>query len=267
LIARKICNQPESKRFDFSFVSYGVRIGIQVSEPSVLELLRDYLPPGWEPSFFSTADVLYSLILNEPPGCYQLYRGQEELVQTRDLEDIFLTFDSDLRLQVGLLVEDKLFVHAGVVGWRGGAIAIPGRSFSGKTTLVAALVKAGATYYSDEYALFDAKGLVYPYPRRLSIRRGADQWERRSVEELGGKVGMEPLPLKLVVYTQYQPGSVWQPHQLSPGEAVLALLDNTIVARTRPEFALPILSCAVNEAVAWEGERGEAESLAAALLQ
>jgi uridine kinase len=41
-------------------------------------------------------------------------------------------------------------------------IAIPGRSFSGKTSLVTALVRAGAVYYSDEFAVIDRDGLVRP---------------------------------------------------------------------------------------------------------
>lgn len=250
-----------------SLVSYGVRIGIRVSESNILEQLQDYLPPGWEEFPSLDVDELYSLVVSKSPDGYQLYRGQEELLQSLDLEDIFETLDSDLRLRVGTLVEDRLFVHAGVVGWLGRVIAIPGRSFSGKTTLVEALTKAGATYYSDEYAVFDPDGLVYPYPRRLSIRRGGDKWVRRSVEDFGGKVGTKPLPLGLVVQTQYQPKAVWCPQEMSLGEAVLALLDNTIVARTRPEFALPILSRAVSGARAFEGKRGEAEDVAGAILR
>ena len=59
---------------------------------------------------------------------------------------------------------ERVFVHAGVVGWKGHAIVIPGRSRSGKTTLVAELVKAGAEYYSDEFAVLDAEGRVHPFP-------------------------------------------------------------------------------------------------------
>jgi hypothetical protein len=58
-----------------------------------------------------------------------------------------------------------IFVHAGVVAWRGQAIVIPGATQSGKTSLVAALVRAGAEYFSDEYAVFDARGRVHPLPR------------------------------------------------------------------------------------------------------
>jgi hypothetical protein len=254
----------------FSLISYGVRIGIRSNEPTLLEALVDYLPPGWEPSSSTEVDELYSAIATHPStkSQYLLYRGQEKLTRSKELREVLDLLNADLCLRVGMLARDKLFVHAGVVGWHGKAIVMPGRSFSGKTTLVAAFVKAGASYYSDEYAVFDAEGQVHPYPRRLAIRQGKNQRKKRcSVEELGGTSGKAPLPVGLVVCAKYQLGARWSPRPISPGEAVLALLDNTIVARTRPEFALPILPRAVSGALTIEGQRGEASEVAAKLLQ
>jgi hypothetical protein len=251
-----------------SLVNYGVHIGIRVSESKIWEQLQDYLPPGWELSSSPSVDELYSLVISKSPSYHQLFRRQQELLRTRDLENIFEALDSDLRLQVAIKVKDKLFVHAGVVGWQGRAIIIPGRSFSGKTTLVAALVKIGATYYSDEYAVFDANGLVYPYPRRLSIRQAeGKRVQRCPVEELGGQSGTEPLSVGMVIHTHYQVGVQWCPNQISLGQAVLALLDNTVVARLRPEFALPILATAVSNALIFEGQRGEADETASLILK
>ncbi len=253
---------------EISFISFGIRIGIRVNETTVLERLLDYLPPEWKPSSSLIIDKLYSLIVDESYPYYQLYRQHEELIQSTELEDILETFDSDLRLQIGIAVRDKLFVHAGVVGWCGKAIVIPGRSFSGKTTLVKALVQAGAIYYSDEYAVFDTDGRVHPYSRPLSVRQETGERVKRCpVEELGGKSGTESLSVGLIAHIQYQPDAQWNPKQMSPGEAVLALLDNTIVARLRPEFALPILAKAVSSALTLEGERAEADSVALSLLQ
>ena len=57
-------------------------------------------------------------------------------------------------LLISVLFPDPVFPT--IVTWgRGRAIVIPGRTFSGKSTLVAELVRAGATYYSDEYAVED----------------------------------------------------------------------------------------------------------------
>ena len=85
-------------------------------------------------------------------------------------------FESHVQLTVAEYAPRRIFVHAGVVGWKDRAILIPGLSHSGKTTLVDQLIRAGATYYSDEYAVLDARGRVHPYPRALGMRLpGSDQ--------------------------------------------------------------------------------------------
>ncbi len=259
-----------------AFISYGLQIGIRVNDPDVLIGLLDYLPPGWEPSPLPVVDKLYSLIVGSGNQYHLLYDEEGELERTTELDGVLHALDSHLRLWIGASVQDLLFVHAGVVAWHNRAIVIPGRSFSGKTTLVAALVKAGATYYSDEYAVFDTNGLVHPYPRPLSVRQGKRdmppaRWRDRirtcPVTELGGKSGTKPLSVGLILSAQYQSGAQWHPSLISPGEALLALLDNTIVARIRPQFALSILAVVVSDTLAIQAKRGEAQDVAVALLQ
>jgi len=82
-----------------------------------------------------------------------------------------------------------------VVAWEGKGIVIPGRSFSGKSTLVAELLRAGATYYSDEYAVFDKHGRVHPFPKDLEMRTNGD-WKqtRHAAESFGGRTGAKPIP-------------------------------------------------------------------------
>jgi hypothetical protein len=184
-----------------------------------------------------------------------------------DLEGVFEALETDLRLHIAEQARRRLFVHAGVVGWRGRAIVIPGRSFTGKSSLVAALVQAGANYYSDEYAVFDARGCVHPYLVPLSIRReNSEQPEKVPVETLGGLPGVKALPVGLVAVAKYQQGTRWQPRLLSPGQAVLALLANTVAARRRPEVALNWLAQVVSNARVLQGVRGEAVETAISLL-
>jgi hypothetical protein len=94
--------------------------------------------------------------------------------------------ESDLHRSVAERARRWCFVHAGVVGWRGRVIVIPGRSHSGKTTLVAEWLRAGALYYSDEYAVFDAMGRVHAYAKPLSLRQNGAA-TRYAVEALGGR--------------------------------------------------------------------------------
>jgi hypothetical protein len=256
------------------FTSYGLRIGIRVNEPAVLERLPAHLPPGWKPAPSPIVDRIYSVRAAATGRSTNvrhynlLYSGAARLARSKDLEELFEPLESDLQIFVAEWARRRIFVHAGVVGWRGQAIVIPGTSHSGKSTLVAALVRAGARYYSDEYAVFDAQGRVFPYPRKLSIRStDGTPFQRCQPEMLGGRAGVKPLPVGLVALSHYQPGARWRPRLLSPGQAALALLANAVPVRHRPAAALAAVQPAVMRALTLKGKRGEAEDTAAALLR
>jgi hypothetical protein len=255
------------------FHSYGLRVGIRVNQPAVLERLPEHLPPGWKPAASPVVDHLYSLRVATTGRATAvrsfnlLYAGAARLARTRDLEEIFEPLESDLQMFVAEWARRRVFVHAGVVGWRGRAILIPGMSLSGKSTLVAALVRAGATYYSDEFAVLDDQGRVHPYARRLSLRREEGGSPRRcEPEEFGGRAGRQPLPVGLIAVTAYRAGARWRPRPLSPGQAVLALLANTVPARRRPAAVLAALQQVACHAVSLRGPRGEAEDIARPLM-
>jgi hypothetical protein len=63
-----------------------------------------------------------------------------------------------------------LCVHAAVVSGRDGLIAFPGMSGLGKSTLAAALTRAGYGYVSDEALAIDRLSeMVTPFPRPLAL--------------------------------------------------------------------------------------------------
>lgn len=257
-----------------SFTAYGRQIGIRVNDAAVLEQLPKYLPPGWEPIDNTEVEGLYSLRVGRQSrrkgtrNFNLLYVGAAQLARTEKLTDALDVLESHLQLLVAANSTEGLFIHAGVVGWQGQAILIPGRTFSGKSTLVAALLKAGATYYSDEYAIIDEVGQVRPYPRLLSLRTAAGSQDRRChPEELGGKLGTEPLPVRLVVVTRYEAGSRWQARELSPAKAMLALLDNTVAARAQPHDAMDRLQLIVTGSKAIKSKRGEADEVVWRILK
>jgi hypothetical protein len=256
-----------------AFTCHGARIGIRVHDPSVLERIPEYLPPGWKASSSPTVDSLYSLYVggaSRMPNVHPynlLYAGSTRIARTLELDEVLETLESMLHFNVAVGARRRIFVHAGVVAWRGRAIVIPGRSMTGKTTLVAELVRSGATYYSDEYAVFDAHGRVHPYARRLLVRKHAKDRQRRcAVEALGGRAGTRPLPVGVVAVTAFKAGAKWRPRVLTPGQALLALMDNTVLARLRPETALEFLQPAALGATALKGWRGETREMAERLL-
>ena len=255
-----------------AFRAYGVRFGVRVSEPSVPEAIGRALPPSSKPITSPIVDHLYSLRLGGGNGkkrirrYHLLYSESRRIARSMDLAQVIQALESDLQISVALGAKNRLFVHAGVVAWRNRAILLPGRSFTGKGTLVQAMVRAGANYYSDEYAVLDSKGRVHPYPRALSLREGDAPARKIQIEDLGGSVGRRPLPIGLVVVSEYKPGAAWRPIILSPAQAMLALLGNTVVARLRPQFALATLKTAIDSVPVLKGVRGEADEAAANIL-
>ncbi len=240
--------------------------------PVLLEQAVNHLPVGWQATPAGEVDILYSLRQAAPSqrkgqrNYHLLYCGSALLSRTLKLPPLFETLAQHTELLTAFRALDCLFVHAGVVGWQGRAMLIPGRSMTGKTTLIKALVEAGATYYSDEFAVLDKNGLVHPYPRPLSIRGNNGHPRKVPVESLGGQIGTEPLPVGLVIVTEYQPEATWHPRKLTSGQALLALMDNTVAARGNPAHSMPILKQVVTPAIALKSKRGEAEDIVPRLV-
>ena len=129
-----------------------------------------------------------------------LYAGATRAARSLDPDLVLDAFESDVQIYVGIMARRKIFVHAGAVEWQGRIVVIPGLSMSGKTMLTAELVRAGATYYSDEYAVLDEHGRVHPYPRQLGMRAaGAGEQTKVRADALGGIVGVKALAVGMVV--------------------------------------------------------------------
>jgi hypothetical protein len=257
------------------FDAYGFRVGVRVNDPALLEQLGPHLPPGWRPCVSPEVDQIFSVWLSRPGARARaegrVYAGGQRRALAKDPLQALELLESEIRLGVAAAARGRTFVHAGVVGWRGQAILVPGRSRSGKTTLVAELVESGAMYYSDEFAVLDRHGRVHPFAKALSIREGGcahhEVVRRRHAEELGGSCGEEPLPVGLVALTSHRPGAQWRPATLTRGQAVLEMLAHTVPARLRPEASLRALERAVARATLLQGERGEASEVAPRLLR
>ncbi|MEO8097294.1 MAG: hypothetical protein ABI811_06290 [Acidobacteriota bacterium] len=159
-----------------------------------------------------------------------------------------------------------LFVHAGVVSFRNRAIVIPGLSFAGKSTLVRELVRQGCVYYSDEYAVLDEHGQVHSYLKPLSLRAPNTSTRQVPLKELGGGHPRLPIPVRLIVSARYCRDAAWRPLPMSEAQSMLVLMENTVMARSRPQDTMRRLSAAVRNTTALVGERGDAETCAAEIL-
>jgi hypothetical protein len=171
---------------------FGLKIGIRVRDSGVLESLLSRIPVGWAPLESVSVDRLYSVVTptTRRPNLRHLcvlYGDHGRLIRTEQLEDLLEYFESDLDLYIAANSREILFIHAGAVNWKGHTILIPGRSQTGKTTLVAEFLKSGAAYYSDDFVAIDHFGRVHSYPRDLSVRES--EIRRVRPEDLGGDAG------------------------------------------------------------------------------
>jgi hypothetical protein len=248
------------------FEAFGVPVEVTLGDETLRPAVEEILPPGATPCAASKSSGKFG-IGAAGADTYTVTAQGVPSFEHASLDVAVGMLDAQIRAFVAENAPNLIFVHAGAVAVDGRAMVIPGPSFSGKSTLVAALVEAGAAYYSDEYAVLDADGRLHPYARPISIRttsNGAS--EERKVGEHGGIEGRRPADVAVVLLTRYRPGAVWRPTRKSTGEGVLSVLANTVPARARPQESLRALSSAIRSAIVLEGDRGETSDIVTQLL-
>ncbi|MEK6303093.1 MAG: hypothetical protein AABO41_20465 [Acidobacteriota bacterium] len=240
----------------------------------MLEHVSERLPVGWKLAGSNVVDSLYSIMAPWAPGKSNirrfnlLYKGIERLARTMDLDQLLYEFEIDLHSYVAAATKRRMFLHAGAVGWNGRAIVLPGKNFSGRTSLVTAFLRAGAAYYSDEFAVLDSHGRVHPYPWERQSRPGEGERPRqRPIEAQRARTGNKPLPIGFVLLSEYRQGAKWRPRSLSQGQAALAMLGNVRSLNQSPEVMLRMLGQAVSGATVLKGVRGEADEMVESILK
>lgn len=246
--------------------SHGVQLDVEVEDEANLAAVEAILPPAWRPSDQFPEDGHLTLATG-PAGTHDVVVDGAPIATDMTAEVAVHVIDAEIRAKIALLSRAGAFIHAGVVQVGEQAIVLPAPSFSGKSSLVAALVATGATYFSDEFAVLDDDGRVHPYAKPLSMRSGAQRYgEIMSVESIGGRSGEGPVRVGLIAVTHYAPGGRWNPEQRSSGAGALALLSNAVAARSRPEAIMRAVNRAAAQALVLEGARGDALETAQMLV-
>jgi hypothetical protein len=240
-----------------SLEAYGVRFALGSSEPELFERLAEVMPPGARPCPPDAVEHTL-LLLREPEGYRVQFTEGGGAFSCRDLEHALAMMDGQMRVHVATHAPDRFFINAGVVAVNEHAIVLPGISLTGKSKLVAALVDCGAVYYSDEYAVLDAHGLVHPFARSLRVRGEPP----RLPTERGG----DPVPVAVVARLPYRSGAELRTAQLSSAEGIVMLMEHALTAIDRPAETLAVLRRLCEHALLIDGVRGEAEAAAGFLL-
>ncbi len=254
----------------FDFESYGVKIRINGNDQDLIddaaEVAKKSLLGDVRGIKNIDFDHYFELIRSSRGGSFRIEQNGEYVSWGRSRRKFLKFFDSIIRVAVGEYAVDRVFLHAGVVGWNGKAVVLPADSFQGKSTLVAELVRQGATYFSDEFAIMDIDGLVYPFARKIALRTEKYRTYELSIDDLGGTIETLPAPVGMVLLTGYRAGVAWRPKILSPGTGVMKIMPFALSLNSRPEFSLKVLHNVATHAIIATGSRGSAKIFARTLL-
>jgi hypothetical protein len=259
--------------YHFCFSSYGVNVRISSNSAEVFgcasAAARTALIGNLEKIGYTDETQVFELPV-EANGKISIIQDGVTMIAKEDSTFRFWKyFDSLVRILVADHSPHLVFIHAGVVGWRGKAIILPGDSFFGKTTFVSELARCGAEYYSDEYAIIDERGLVHPFARPLTMRgKGNDVCETPTeIEQIGGKKGGEPIPVGCVFFTKFDPESRPDYQFVTIGQGIVEIIRQTIAIRRNTEFAIKVLKNAFSNAIIVKSPRTEAEVFAREFLE
>jgi hypothetical protein len=240
--------------------AFEVTVAVEVPDGFPLDSVLEGLPPDYRRRRPTTAADHAVTVTRDGPGFAVDPDGQPPhgpLTQAQALR----VAQSGLELTVAEHAVDRYVVHAGAVAVDGRAIVLPGATMAGKSTLTLALVRAGAAYLSDEFAVFDGDGRVHPYARPIAMRHGPDRYvpvtrsHHRRAAELG-----------LVADLRFDALAGWSVTPLTAAGRLLALLGQSATASTRPDATMDALARASLGAAGIGGTRGPADEAARTLL-
>lgn len=225
-------------------------------------------PAGWDVTIeepAAPADLVFEFAAS---ATGVRLRCEGELVAAATRAQVVLDrFEQLLPLEVALRTRRGAVLHAATALTDHGAIVLPGRSGIGKSTLLAALLDAGARYGGDDLVVVNADGSLAPIATPLAPRSPDRRGPRQRTEphDLGWNPG-PPVRAAMVLFLRHARGGGLALRRLNRGEAALALLAEMPAARTAPAQALAASAGLARACPVWKGHRGEAQHTATTLL-
>ena len=211
-----------------------------------------------EPADGAKADLTLSFLIGTTAeginsgSLHRCYSGCTPIGRTSSFYQLFRQLDWQLNLFVVLRVNARCILHAGAVSRDGFGVVFPGPSGNGKSVLTMSLLLQGYRYLSDELAVIDpASGELHPFPKPIGIKDISvcpDLAHRRELwwgpkpgenidagscwyvdpDDIAPKSVSGPVPVRYIVFPRYDPNARPGLEELSPGQAMRGLLNNSV---------------------------------------
>jgi hypothetical protein len=177
----------------------------------------------------------------------------------------------------------RFLVHAAAAAWADRALVVPAPSGGGKSTFVAALVRAGFEYMTDECVAIDpGTGRIEGYAKAIGLKRGSWEWFPEVVanfpatehyedpvryatpEMLGSRARTgDATPAVIVVPEQRGAGPVLE--RLPRADAVVQLVDHSFNFAGFGSDRLPVLGRVVAQCDCYRVDVSDLATAVAAL--
>ena len=247
-----------SSTHSFGVLAFDCGIHVESACSEVSDALERYIfPPLLRDSGAHLGHNVH-LTVDRVDDCYRLSVDNLNVLSTSVTAELVLGVLKAIDEAVVHRLQSLKAVHAGAVVLEKQAILIPGSTHAGKSSIVAELLRRGATLLSDEYALIDEAGWVHSYPRPMLLRDSRMQQSPVLPAELGSSYAKGPVPVGWIMALEYRPGSDWSIQEVPQSEALMILLRNTPHAMAESPGMVDCFLKAVSEAKCFAGQRGNA---------
>ena len=237
--------------FEADYQALGYRFHIRSNMEGAGEVLGRLFGPfrllhEWERAFDATGVYEMLQVVHEDPDDreFELVLDGDSMQRSRSPGNMLDWILSDVTESATRLPVEAALIHASAATREGIAVVMPAPPDHGKTTTVAALVRAGWDLLTDEVAVISMRdGLVHPFPRPLLVspasmavlpglkERLPDSYEAfRHVEyhvspdDLRPDCISQPARLGFVIFPSYGEGSPNELISMPRGEAAMELL-------------------------------------------
>lgn len=254
-----------------SFRVVGQQLAFRCSEPELVVAIDLVL----DPLAVDGAPTTWFDIGPGADGTTDVWRADHHVQTHRHVEMVVESLPYLLN-RIATDTVDAVVLHAAGIGTGGHAVALPAQPDAGKSTLVAAFVRRGATYLSDEaIGIGLGSRAVEPYPKRISLDADSvraidgfapagapaadDRWhvDPRELHPDALITTHAPHSLARCVFPSYRPGAVANLEALSPVDAFLALVSNTFNLRATGQRGLATLAQVAQEVPCHRLEHGD----------
>jgi hypothetical protein len=232
------------------FVTFcGSQVAVRSNAPEVIAGLERNFAAMLEPD---CSDTVGRLEVYRHAGDYYLLGDLEACLDDSCLADVMSCIQHVVVTRLMGAHPGFLWLHAGAAADAGDGVLICGPSGHGKSTVVTSLYTRGWMYLSDEFIPFDPNsGKILPFPLTPAVRDYPGEeiaahhvkgLRKTEVKLEIPAVCREPMPIGVLVFPSYCPGSSTTLSPCSPSAAMLGLLQNCVNFTNHGQCALHQLS-------------------------